>query len=536
METSVSHELVGERAYEAAVIDRLTADWHAMSENRDQEWKDSIETLKARSRDLVKNNDYIKHWVRSMKLNVIGPHGVRLQLAIKDTKTGEINRDLSKDIEARFTAWADSAQEIDVRGRMNFKEILNAALSQRMVDGEVLIMIVRASPYSKNGLSLAVLDTEQLDHKLERDFKDGRKIRASIEYDPWDRPIGFWLLSDRRSDDSITIEGRSYIRIDARDIIHLYRGDDPLMRRGIPECHTALMRLKNVTSAESDERVATRASAMKLGFFTRKTQDQPTRYSGQDLKITKKVAAETKEKSQDDSKGDRAREKKLPANPAPVEPRLRIQNLRPGSFQELPPNVEFKPFDPQHPNGNFPGFVKSQLRGASRGLGLSYETLSGDIESVNYSSIRQGALAERDAWKDEQEWVKSKLCQRIFEEWLRESINRREGLGFPVMAGDFQRVTAAAKWQARGWAWIDPLKDGEAAKLYADDLQVTSRRKIAAEMGYDFEEVLEERAAEKKLMQQYGLWDEGEKKSGAGSISGRNSAKAKPGPDADEKS
>lgn len=533
IELPVDQAVLGERAYEAAVIDRLTADWHAMSENREQEWKGSIETLKARSRDLAKNNDYFKHWVRSMKLNVVGPHGLRLQLSIKDERTGAIDRELSKMIESLFSAWAETAEEIDVRGRMNFKEILNAAMTQRLVDGEILMMIVRASPYSKSGLSLAVLDTDQLDYRLERDFKDGRKIRSSIEYDPWDRPLAYWLLADRRSEDSVTIDGRSYIRIDARDIIHLYRGDDPLMRRGIPECHTAIIRLRNITSAESDEMTATRVSAMKLGFFTRKIQETISRWSGQDLKITKKPSAAPPKEPNNERAIEGAKDKKYPVPSHPVEQRIRIQNLKSGSFQELPPNVEFKPFDPQHPNGNFPNFVKNQLRGASRGLGVSYETLSGDIESVNYSSIRQGALAERDAWKDEQEWVKAKLCQRIFEEWLRESINRRGSTGFPLSASDFQRVKSAAKWQARGWAWIDPLKDGEAAKLYAKDLKVTSRRRIAAEMGYDFEEILEELAQEKKLMQDMGLWEEGDAKSGSsGSNAGGTGAQAKPGSDA----
>lgn len=53
-----------------------------------------------------------------------------------------------------------------------------------------------------------------------------------------------------------------------------------------------------------------------------------------------------------------------------------------------------KSISPNHPNTNFGGFVKAIVRRIASSIGVSYNTLAKDYESVNYSSLRQSAIDE----------------------------------------------------------------------------------------------------------------------------------------------
>jgi len=58
------------------------------------------------------------------------------------------------------------------------------------------------------------------------------------------------------------------------------------------------------------------------------------------------------------------------------------------------------------------------LRGIASGMGVSYNSLAGDLEGANYSSLRQGALEDRDYWKTLQQWFIDHFMYPIYEAWL----------------------------------------------------------------------------------------------------------------------
>ena len=65
------------------------------------------------------------------------------------------------------------------------------------------------------------------------------------------------------------------------------------------------------------------------------------------------------------------------------------------------------------------------------------------------------------------------------------------------MSIDPENVSVA--WQRPGWPWVDPVKDANAAKLKLQ-MSVTTRRAICAEMGVDFDEVVDELKREDKQL------------------------------------
>jgi lambda family phage portal protein len=162
--------------------------------------------------------------------------------------------------------------------------------------------------------------------------------------------------------------------------------------------------------------------------------------------------------------------------------------------------MEFKEWSPDHPANAFPAFIKSMLRFIAGALGVSYNALASDLEGVNYSSMRSGLLIERDQWKMIQSLVKENFLQPIFESWISMSLLA----GALVLDTRDPSRFLDGKWQSRGWAWVDPLKDVQASILGVGS-GLTSRGEIVSESGRDVEEVFEALAQEKQLAESLGL-------------------------------
>jgi len=68
----------GRRAYEGAMVSRLTSDWVTSNTSADAEIDGSLVRLRNRSRQLVRDNPYARQAIRAIGANVVG-RGIRLQ-------------------------------------------------------------------------------------------------------------------------------------------------------------------------------------------------------------------------------------------------------------------------------------------------------------------------------------------------------------------------------------------------------------------------------------------------------------------------
>ena len=174
--------------------------------------------------------------------------------------------------------------------------------------------------------------------------------------------------------------------------------------------------------------------------------------------------------------------------------------MDPGTSEVLPPGVSARLLDPSHPGTQFPFFVKAMLRGISSGLDVSYNALANDLEGVNFSSLRQGNLDERDGWRVLQIWLIEHMHTAIWERFLAGALLSPE-INLP--ARRFDKFNSP-KWRPRGWPWVDPQKE---AKGNSDQVAMAtkSRQQIAAEQGRDFEDVLDDLVEEKAMAEQKGI-------------------------------
>lgn len=449
-------------AYAGAASTRLTADWiFAPTVSADQEVRGDLRTLRARAREMVRNNAYATRFAGLVSENVIGPHGIRLQARVKKG-SGDLKNSTNDRIEAAWAEWC-RAETCTVDGRLCFADVEDLVARSLPQDGEFLVRMVPGFD-NRFGFAIQVLDPDLLDVGFDGRSGEGNEIRMGVEINGWGRPMAYWLLSAHPADPaSYGADGRRrHERVPAEQIIHGYLMRRPGQTRGVTWYAPILLDAKMLAGYQEAELVAARTAAAKMGFF----------------------------KPDADAVGD----PDAPDAGVPI-----TMEATPGTFDTLPPGYEFQSWDPQHPNSAFKDFSKSILRSIATGLGVSYTSLANDLEAVNYSSIRAGLLAERDGWKRLQRWLTDHLHQRIYEEWLRWALTT----GALVLPAEPARYRAV-EWQCRGWPWVDPLKDIQASAA-AVALGLDSRRRLAAEQGRDFEEILADLDRENQLAAVYGV-------------------------------
>jgi lambda family phage portal protein len=437
---------------------RLTLDWVAPILSADQECKGNLRLLRARGRELVRNNPIARHFLNMLSANVIGHAGIRYQSLVRDQK-GDLDKVTNTAIETAWKEWCKKGN-CTVDGKLSLRSLQSLALRTEAMDGECFIRKVRGFD-NKWGFALQTIDADQVDHLFSRPAgnRNGEsEVRLGVEVDKWARPIAYWVNPGHPSD-----FGGSLLRdrISADQIIHIFDPYRVNQTRGLTWFHAVMMALKMLNGYMEAEIVAARVGAAKMGFLI------PTDAAVYD-------------------------------QPDPDTP-LRIE-ANAGVFEQLPPGYDMKAFVPEHPSVAFEMFVKTNLRWVASGLGASYNALANDLQGVNYSSLRSGLLIERDHWKETQQHVAEELMQPIFDDWLKMSLLSG---ALKLDSRDAERYQQG-KWIPRGWQWVDPYKETQAAVM-GIAAQIDTRDRVISDRGGDFEDVFEQLAEEDKIAEQYGI-------------------------------
>ena len=452
--------VLGSRSYGAARIGRLTNDWTTAVSSANKEIKGDLKTLRARARQLERDNDYVRRYLKALENNVLGSGGIKLQAKAKDFD-GTFDSFANNKIERAWASWGKAAN-CTANGRQTWLDVQRVVLRSVARDGSVLIRKLRGydNPFR---FSIQVLESDLLDTDYNAKLKNGNMVRMGVELDKWERAVAYYILNGHEGDDYGVGRPTRRDRVPADEIIMPFIAERPHQVTGVPWMTSAMFRLNMLAGYEEAEVTAARVAACKMGFYTK--TDANEGYQGEQ-----------------DANGDL------------------VSNAEAGSFEELPAGVNFTSFDPTHPNNAYGTFIKGCLRGISAGLGISYNSLANDLEGVNYSSIRAGLLEEREEWKAVQIWFIDSVMQPVFDEWLNYAL-LSNALELPAAKYD---KFADIEWKPRRWQWVDPLKDTQ-ANVIAVANGFKSRRGIISEAGGDIEDVLDEIAADNQLAESKGV-------------------------------
>lgn len=464
------------RNYAAAQVNRLTQGWSTISASANSDIHRSLDAVRARSRKLANDDEYVKHWLTMVVTNVVGPNGFRFQARVYDAPSKPDT--LAND--AIESAWDRFCKKgvCDVTGRHSMTGLQQLGIKAAARDGEYLFYIVRGSAAGNPfGLAFQQLDIDRLDTQLNKPAEGGyNAIRMGVEVNGFGRPVAYHLKNAHPGDlyqATSGIRGSTHARIPAEDIIHDFVSDRPEQVRGMPWAHAAMIRLNNLGGYEEAAVIAARVGASKMGFFTTPDGQAEVVSTGAD----------------DDSDGGTL-----------------TMEADAGTFQTLPEGVKFESFDPDYPAAMYADFVKSNLRGIASGLGVAYHALANDLEGVSFSSIRSGTLEERDTWTLIQEWFSQSFLDRVHAEFMKAALGFGQILlpnGSALPLSKLDRFEKHA-FQGRRWEWVDPLNDIQ-ADIEAMNARLKSPQSVAAKLGLDYEDLLVEIKAAQTMREAMGI-------------------------------
>lgn len=454
---------VQQRRFAAAQISDLLNKWTKTTEQIDADLQQGGRVLRARARQMAKDNVYAKKYLDILKTNVVGKDGIRLQCRAK-SRNGELDKQANDLVEEAWTRFSQPG-ECDVTGKLSLIDAQTLFIASCARDGEVLI---REYHGYKNaaGYALQFLDPDLLDEDHNSDLKNGRYIRMGIEYNRNGYPIAYHLTPIKFD----RVRGKSYRQANRRqrvlsgEIIHAYRPDYSNQSRGFTWMHAAMVELHHLGAFREAAIVASRIGASTMGFFTEGLEGGS--YSGDGSSATGELTNE----------------------------------VEPGQFRKLPAGVDIKAFDGKYPSDMVDAFEKRSLKGISSGLNVSYNVLASDPESTSYGTLRAFTLDDRDHFRSLQQFVSSVLLQRVYRGFLSNGL----ATGYIGLPSERYKKLLNVRWQPRGWQWIDPSKDATSFEKMITN-KLVSRSQIAAEQGRDFEEVCQEMQRDNKLLEKYGL-------------------------------
>ncbi len=442
--------------YDAAAATRRTIGWAPTASDINTLVFQSAETLRSRSRDMVRRNPWATNALDAFVGNCIGV-GIKPQSQYADTR-------LREQLQTLWLCWTDEA---DASGLTDFYGLQAVACRSVMEGGECFIRLRPRLP--SDGLSvplqLQVLEAEHLPASDTRKLENGNYVRAGIEFNGIGKRVAYHLYREHPNDSLNPLASTEQVRVPAESVLHLFRPLRPGQLRGQPWLTQVLVKLYELDQYDDAELVRKKTAAMFAGFVTKNTPED---------QILGEGAA--------DATG------------------AAIAGLEPGTMQVLLPGEDVKFSSPADVGATYETFMRVQLRSVAAGMGITYEQLTGDLTGVNYSSIRAGLLEFRRRCEQFQHQViVFQMCRPIWRQWI----------GAAVLSGALPNTGDLAgyynvKWIPPGFAWVDPLKDIK-AQVMAVRAGFKSRAEVVSEQGYDAAAIDREIAADNARADELGL-------------------------------
>jgi len=457
---------ISRRAYNGAIVSRLTSDWMSTQASADAEIRTNLRRLRDRSREMVRNNPYARQAKRTTQINVIGT-GVKLQSQVLQLRGTKRDTKINKEIESKWEVWSRAAH-CDCAGRYSFHDFEWLAVGAMCEAGEALFRIIR-QPFggSKVPLALQMLESDLLDEAYQGGtLSKKNEWRNGVEVNEWGRPIRYAILTRHPGDtwfQGTPDPNRKHVFLPADDVIHLFMPDRPGQNRGVPWFHSVMADAHQLQGYEEAAVIRARAGASIMGFITNNEGE---------------LIADDVENNQ------------------------RISEFEPGTFKYLSPGETVNVPSIDSPDQQFEMFVKNKVRRFASGFGCSYETLSRDFSDTNYSSSRLSLLEDREHWRVVQKYLVDTFHMRVYREWLN----------LAVLSGELQFADYELRperydrprWMSRGWSWVDPLKEVRAYRE-AEQAGYMTKAQIIAYSGGDYDDNINELAREQELAADAGV-------------------------------
>ena len=468
----------------ASSVRRAGALWSASNGSADADFLPSQETLRARSRQLCRDNPLAAGAINTLVTNVIGT-GLRLcpevdrdALGLDDAQADALERQLLR----VWTEWSESC-EADLNRIQYFSQLQQLCYRSTKESGDCLVL---APMVHRPGATLQTrVQVVEADRIQNPNFQpNGERLAGGVELDEIGAPVAYhvlkghpgdWFGMGRPASQRVRAFGSATGRRKAWLVFNRTR---PGQHRGIPYLAGVLEQLKQVERYTDAELHAAVISGAYTVFV--KTLDGQGLAPLASLPFTDSTTA-TSAASQSDIAMDY------------------------GAIVDLAPGEDVSFANPGRPNTSFGDFVRSILEQIGAGLGMGFELLQKHF-TASYSASRAALL---EAWKffmvERQDFAIS-YCHPMYEIVVSEAVAR--GL---VEIEDFlenpsrRRAVLKATWLGPSPGQLNPVDEVEAAKMRIDGGFSSLQDETAQLTGQDWETVMTQRKKEIAAQRDAGL-------------------------------
>lgn len=452
-------------AYEGASRSPRLVTWSAPSAGPNSLLDGSVDTLRARSRDAVRQMGYAEAGVEALVSNIIGT-GIKPQFA---TSSPEFNRQLAD----AFLEWTDEA---DAEGRLDFYGLQSLAVRSMIEGGDVFSRMRTRLP--QDGLSvplqIQVLEAEYVPEDKNSGGTGANVVRCGVEFDTIGGRFAYHMHKTHPNDgpNLVSLGSINTFPVPAAEVAHLAAVRRPGQVRGEPWLTRALVKLHDLDKYDDAQLVRQQIAALFAGFIT------------------------------DDGEEPIGDEEDLLGGQISADGDLELASLEPGTMQVLPPGRSVNWSAPPSPGDSYQEFMRQQQRGVSVSLGILYEQLTGDYSQINDRTFRAAVNEFRRRcamWQHH--LVVFQWCRPILRRWVELAIlSGRVTLPPGITVGQVAR----AKWVPQGWAYIHPVQDVQSKELEVR-AGFKSRGSVVSAAGDDVEQIDAEIASDNARADKAGL-------------------------------
>jgi lambda family phage portal protein len=438
----------GAPAYEGASTAARLQGWRVSSAGPNSALSSSLDTLRSRSRDMVRKNGLADGAAEKLVDALIGT-GIKPQWMTSDAA-------FNKTIAKLWSRWTDEA---DAAGEFDFYGLQSIATRSMVEGGEVFTRLrprrrgdVRTVP-----LQLQTLESEFCPVDKNQLITSSRYIQCGVEFDAIGRRVAYHLYREHPSDVGVRLWGMAdTVAVPANEVVHMKAVRRPGSVRGEPWLTRALVKLYDLDKYDDAQLVKQQLATMFAGFMSPSTDG---------------LAAFVEDA---DENG------------------VALSPLEPGTMQVLPPGSNMTFSNPPSV-GDYDQFNRQQHHYIAASIGLLYEQLTGDYSQVNDRQWR-AAFNEfkRKIERHQHNLIVFQYCRPIVRRWVELGI-LSGALSIP--AGVDIEDVMMPRWIPQAFAYINPVQDVQAQ---TEEVRAgfSSRKMKVSERGFDVEEIDAEIAAD----------------------------------------
>jgi lambda family phage portal protein len=494
--------MAGAFAYDAAnMFGQETAEWQPWLRSPDGEINGDRDRMVARNRDIVRNDGWAAGGITRILDSAIGsqfrlvakPDYRALRAEAPRVSFDAVWADeYGRAVEAEWRMYADDVgKHCDAARQMTMTQMFWTALRHKLVDGDALAALLWTPERVGEGgarysTSVQLLDPDRLSNPQQQ--MDSDDLRGGCHVDDLGATVGYHIRQAHQGDWFGAIQSQIWDYFPRETpwgrplIVHDFDVERRGQHRGIGILTPILGAMRMLSGYDKAELQQALLQTIFANFIQSPFDPEDVQSAMNDGDLTEY---------------QKLREGHHERNP------LSLNGAR---IPILAPGEEIKSVTATRPNSGFEAFQGAVLRRFAAATGQSAEQLSWDYSKTNYSSARAAML---EAWKTlirRRDNFAVGFANPIYGAFLEEAIDRKR-VPLPRGAPSYLAMRTAymkCRWIGPARGWVDPVAERQGAVL-GMEAGFNTLENESAEQGFDYEENLDQRQVEIRMMKERGL-------------------------------